>query len=488
MPVVLGIDLGTTSLTALALDAATGELLAVRTVANDSEITLPPDRALGRCEWDVPLLTGLACSCLRVVAESLGERRREVAGLGITGQQHGVLLVDDRLTPLTPIINWQDRRGHDPFPGTDGTFVQRALALAGPDAPRRTGCRLAAGYMAVTLFWLREHGLLPPGARACFLPDYFGALLTDQVPVTDPTLAASSGVLDLASRDWDPALLHALGLPRAFFPDVRPSGSLLGGVTAAQAAQTGLPEGLPVFLGIGDNQASFLGSVADRESTVLVNVGTGGQVTAFGPRAGDETEVETRPYPGEGYLLVSAGLSGGRAYAVLERFYRAVASQLLGSCEAPSLFPAMNCLAAAVPAGADGLTCAPFFTGTRAHPELRASLHGVSAENFTPAHLTRALLEGMARAFRTGYDHIARSLSRPCTRLVGAGNGLRENPLLAQLVSEAFGVPIQVPAHREEAAYGAALLAAVGAGLFPDLAAAGQLLRYQDFKAPGTSP
>jgi sugar (pentulose or hexulose) kinase len=478
MPVVLGIDLGTTSLTALALDVSTGELLAVRTVANDSEITLPPDRARGRCEWQAHILVGLACSCLRGIAGQLGDRRAEIAGLGITGQQHGVLLVDDHLTPLTAFINWQDRRGHDPFPGSDKTYLQRALELAGPDAPRRTGCRLAAGYMAVTLLWLREHGLLPDGARACFLTDYFAALLTGEVPVTDATCAASSGVFDLASRDWDPALLHALGLPRAFFPDVRPSGALLGGVTAALAEPTGLPAGLPVFVGIGDNQASFLGSVARREDTVLVNVGTGGQVTAFGTRAGEDTEVETRPFPPDGYLLVSAGLSGGRAYAVLERFYRSVGAQLCGLCEPESLFPAMNRLAAAVPAGAAGLVCEPFFTGTRAHPEVRASLRGVSAENFTPAHLTRALLEGMARAFRTGYDHIARSRTRACTELVGAGNGLRENALLAHLVSEAFGLPLQLPAHREEAAYGAALLAAVGAGLFPDLGTAGRLLRY----------
>jgi sugar (pentulose or hexulose) kinase len=139
----------------------------------------------------------------------------------------------------------------------------------------------------------------------------------------------------------------------------------------------------------------------------------------------------------------------------------------------------MNRLAANVPRGAGGLRCEPFFTGTRARPDVRASWSGVSAENFTPAHMTRALLEGMARAFHTGYELIARSANGSRNRLIGAGNGLRENPVLAKLVAEEFGLPLAFPAHREEAAYGAALLAAVSAGVCPDLASAGQMIRYE---------
>jgi sugar (pentulose or hexulose) kinase len=139
----------------------------------------------------------------------------------------------------------------------------------------------------------------------------------------------------------------------------------------------------------------------------------------------------------------------------------------------------MNQLAAGVPAGAGGLRCEPFFTGTRAQPQLRAAWSGVAADNFTPAHMTRALLEGMARTFREGYDLIAQPGRLACTRLVGAGNGLRENPVLARIVADAFALPVLFPRHREEAAYGAALLAAVGAGLYPDLEKAGRLVRHE---------
>jgi sugar (pentulose or hexulose) kinase len=475
MAVVLGVDLGTTSIAALALDTDSGNVLARTTRPNQAEITSPDDKLRGRSEWDPFTICVTACACLRDVVEQLEPRSRDVAGLGITGQQHGVVVLDSALNPQQPLINWQDRRGEEVFPGTPITFTESAVQRLGPDARQRTGCRLATGYMAVTLFWLKERGLRP--MRACFLMDYFASLLTGKPAVTDPTCAASSGVFHLVANDWDDAALAALGLPRNLFPPVWPSGAVRGGLDAALAASTRLPEGLPVCVGIGDNQASFLGSVAARHDSVLVNVGTGGQVSVFIDELVMDPVLETRPFPRGGFLLVCAGLCGGRSYALLERFFRSVGRDVLGVVREQPVYEALDRLAAEVPPGADGLRCEPFFTGTRADPTLRASWSGISVENFTPGHLARALLEGMARAFRNGHEAISRHLDRPRSRLVGAGNGLRENALLAGLVAEEFGLPMTMPCHREEAAFGAALMAAVGTGVLPDLEAAGRLIR-----------
>ncbi len=479
MPIVLGVDIGTTTLTALAVDTASGEILARCTKSHEAESTTPEDKARGRSEWDARRMTVETCECVRGVAERMAERSRDFAGIGITGQQHGVVLLGDDLSPLTSLINWQDRRGEENYPGTPRTFVQEAIRLVGEDAPRRTGCRLAAGYMAVTLFWMKTRGVLPATGKACFIVDYFASLLTGRLPVTDATCAASSGVFHLTTGDWDAESLTALGLSSRLFPEVLPSGARLGELIPTMAEATGLPAGLPVFVGIGDNQASFLGSVPDRAASVLVNVGTGGQVAAFSDPFVYDPQLETRPFPGGGYLLVSAGLAGGRSYAVLERFFHDVGERLFDQSAGP-LYERMNRLAAAVARGADGLRCEPFFTGTRANPELRASWTGISAENFTVAHMTRALLEGMARAFLSGYERIGQYLLSPRRRLIGAGNGMRENPVLAGVVSEEFGLPLSVPCHREEAAFGAALVAAVGAGIFPDLDAVGRLVRLTE--------
>jgi sugar (pentulose or hexulose) kinase len=336
--------------------------------------------------------------------------------------------------------------------------------------------------MAVTLFWLKARGPLPSAGMACFIVDYFAARLTGQRPVTDATCAASSGVFEVRTGDWDRDCIAALGLPQEMFPAVRPSGSPLGGVSPTRAAEIGLPCGLPVFVGIGDNQASFLGSVIERTNTVLVNVGTGGQVAAHSERFVYDPLLETRPFPGGGFLLVSAGLAGGRTYAVLERFFRHVGEQLFERAGG-SLYERMNRLASQAPPGADGLSCQPYFTGTRHDPQLRGIWSGVSVQNFTPAHLTRALLEGMAKTFRSGYESIRRHLPTPHRLLVGSGNGLRENTLLAGMIAEEFGLPLETPAHREEAAFGAALLAAVGAGIFPNLDAASRLIRLAPLSA-----
>jgi sugar (pentulose or hexulose) kinase len=478
MPIVLGIDIGTTSITALAVDTADGSVLTRHTTANQAETTTVADQARGRSEWDVVRMAENARRCLAAAAAELGPRRNELAGIGITGQQHGMVVVDDQLAPLTPFVNWQDRRGDDTLLAGSRSYVQEASERAGPEAPRRTGCRLATGYMAVTLFWLRENGLLPGHGTACFVMDYFGAMLTGRPPATDATCAASSGALDVVNGAWDAAILDALGLPRGLFPPVRPSGAFLGGLTDALAANTGLPAGLPIYVGIGDNQASFLGSVADRRRSALVNVGTGAQAAAFTEQFHYDPHLETRPFPGGGYLLVSAGLCGGRSYALLERFFRDVGRQFFQADRPELLYDAMNRLAERVPRGAGGLRCEPYFTGSRMDPDLRATWSGMSAENFTPAHLMRALLEGLARTLHDGFAQVTGGAQLTCQRLVGAGNGLRENRVLARIVAEEFGMRLSVPQHREEAAFGAALLGAVGAGVFPDLVRAGRLIQY----------
>lgn len=478
MHITLGIDVGTTTITALALDARSGEVVGRATTCNDAQTTTSADKARGRSQWDVDKILRRACEVLCNVVARLGARRSEVAGIGLTGQQHGVVIVDSRLKPLTPFINWQDRRGEDLLP-CGLTYVEQSQRLVGSKAPCRAGCALSAGFMGVTLFWMKQTGVLPATGKAVFISDYVGSRLTGEMPVTDPTNAASSGLFHIKKRDWDAETIRALGLPQSLFPPVREAGDHLGGLCPMMARHIGLTPGTPVFVSLGDNQASFVGSVAQPETTVLVNVGTGAQVSMFTRRIHYSPPLETRPFPRSGYLLVYAGLCGGRSYAILERFFRDVGTQVLGLKRKTNLYAAMNALVQKAPRGADGLRCEPYFAGSRAEPNRRATWTGVSESNFTPAHMIRALLEGMARSFREGYDRIHTVAGHTCQRLVGAGNGLRQNLALARIVSDEFAMPLYVPVHREEAAYGAALIAGYGAGLWPNLAAAGQVIRYQ---------
>ncbi len=479
MPLTLGLDVGTTSITALALDTATGGVALRASARADAETTSPADRGRGRSEWDAARLATQAFATLRRVADGLGDRRRAVVGLAVTGAQHGGLVVDEALHPLTPYINWQDRRAADLAP--DGaTWLDGAKRRLGPAAAARAGCVLVPGFLGVSLYWLREKDALPAAGTALFITDYLAARLTGGRVATDPTMAGGSGLFDVRARAWHDEAIAALGLPRGLFPTIAEAGDPLGDLSADVAAAVGLPAGLPVYVGLGDHQAGYVGSVADCDTTVFVNVGTGAQVARYSPDLHLAPPLENRPYPRGGNLLVNAGLLGGRAYALLEGFFRAAGRDLFGQADAASLYTTMNALAAAVPPGADGLRVEPYLAGSRVDPTRRGVFSGVSDANFTPAHLVRAFLEGMARSYREGYAPIEALLPDPPRYLVGAGNGLRENPVLRGMVADAFGLSLALPAHAEEAAYGAALVAGVGAGIWPDLPTACRIIRYQE--------
>lgn len=463
MPIVVSVDLGTTKITSLAVDTSTGGVLAVGTVPNDANITTDADRSRGRSEWDARQIVSAGLSCLKKVADQLGDRIRRVAGVGITGQQHGVVLIGPGGEPVSPLINWQDRRLLDVRPSATNTrprtWLDDIRRPLGHDIWKRTGCRIQPGFMAGTLFWLKAQDQLPPDSRALFIMDHFGWVLTGQPAVTEPSCAGSSGIFNVRSRQWDCDAIDALGLPRSLFPEVREANQQVGTLTESAAITSGLPQGIPVFAPIGDHQASFVGSVTDRDDSILINVGTGAQVAVYTDALDFAPPVELRPYPCGGNLLSNVGLAGGWSYQVLEQFFRDVGSSMFQQADSAPLYAKLNQLAASVPDGADGLRCEPLFSGTRLDPTVRGTMTGLSPHNFTARHFARAVLEGMARSLHDGYSAIERMTCRSRSRLVAAGNGLRENQVLAGIVSRSFALPMTFTSYPEEAAYGAALIA-----------------------------
>lgn len=477
MPIVIGVDLGTTKITSIAVDATTGTILAVGTAANDANITRDEDRGRGCSEWRADLILDAGVRCLASVAQQLGPRANDVVGIGVTGQQHGVVLVDrGTLTPLSPLVNWQDRRALLPMPNSSSTWLQAARDAIGLDAWQQTGCWLHPGFMAVTLFEWKQRGQLPANALALFIMDAFVAKLTGRAPVTEPSCAGSSGVYDVRARQWNDQAIQSMGLTRSSFPSIQEADNVVGSLTTVSSKRTGLPGETPVFAPIGDHQASFLGSVANRRNSVLVNVGTGAQVAVYSDGFDFAPPIELRPCPCGGNLLSNVGLAGGWSYQVLEQFFANVGQTVFDAGSEDKLYEVMNRLAQTIPPGADGLRCEPKFSGTRLDPTVRGSITGLSPQNFTAAHLARSVLEGMARSLHEGFLQIQKIAGCQPTTLVAAGNGLRENPLLAQIVSEAFGLPMVFTKHREEAAFGAALVACVGTKLYDNIETAAKAL------------
>jgi sedoheptulokinase len=475
MSIYIGLDVGTTSLSALALDVGAGRVAAQATLPNDAAKAHSGPTGLLRAELDLERLRHSLLALLAKLAALLPEAAA-VRGIGVTGQQHGLALFARELTPIGPAITWQDQRALERTGQGAETYLQAMIeAAGGAHAFERMGCLPAAGFMGATLYWLARQGALPdPPAHACLIPDAAVTLLTGAPPCTDPTDAGSAGLFDVVAGAWAWPVIERLGLPAGLFPPVRPAGSVQAPLSREAAEATGL-HGVPVCVAAGDNQASFLGSVREPERSLLLNVGTGGQVSAMTHRFQRLAEVETRAFFQGRYLLVGAGLYGGRAYAYLRDYFRDTLAAF-GAQPAADLYATMNRLASETPPGADGLRFEPLFTGTRANPDLRASLTGIGPTNLTPGRLARALLEGLAEGFHALYREMQPAIGAR-ELLVGAGNGIVQNPVLAAILARRFGRDLHVAANVEAAALGAALLACSGLGE-RTLAEAARMISY----------
>ena len=469
--VALALDLGTTSIGALALDAA-GEVRARVSAPNPAHRAGLPT---GHAEQDPDRLLEAAFAALRELASGLGDARPAV--LGLTGQMHGVLLAGGDGRALTPLISWQDRRAAEPGPGGE-TPLDRYLARCPPEALERTGCQVAPGYGAATLFVLRERGELPSGGwRALTAADWIGARLRGGSGATDRSNAASLGVFDLVEDRWSRELLDAGGIDEGWLPPVAESGASLGGLSEEAAAATGLPAGLPVANALGDNQAAVLGSLPAGERALQINIGTGGQLNWPIPAFRRAEGLETRYLPEGRFMLTGAGVSGGDAYAWVARTVGEWLEAFGAGRSEEEIYERLGKWATALPLGAGGLRCEPLFRGSRRQPRARASFSGVALDNFTPGHVARAVLEGIAEGLHQFWTAARADSEGGPRRIFASGNGVRRNRLLARILALRFGLPVSIVVHEEEAAFGAALLAGTAARLWPSLDVASRAIR-----------
>lgn len=468
MSVVLAVDLGTTSTAAVAVDDA-GKLIEVVRRPHGAEIAGLPS---GHAEQDPRRHWDCAVDVLKRLTQRLSS---PPVALGLTGQMHSVLTLDSDNQPLGNLITWQDRRANEP---TDAgrTCLEQLLERCSSSAVADTGCRPAPGYAAVTLFVLHaREQLSAETSRIALLADWIAARLSDAELVTERSNAASTGAYDLRNDRWSGQLITAAGLNENWFPQVVAAGTPVGGLSAAAAEATGLPAGLPVLVAIGDNQASVLGSVPQAEPAIQMTIGTGGQINWPVESFLRVEGMDTRPLPPGRLMLVGAGMAGGDAFAWMNRTVRSWLSAFGVEADQEDVYDRLLKLAGVVAPGADGLRCEPFFRGTRQEPLRRGEFKGVGTDNMSIGHAARAVLEGVARSF---HDCWERADERPVDvqRIIGCGNALEQNPLLVEILSRQFRLPIYAPQNSEAAACGAALLAGTSVGIWPDLAAAGRTI------------
>ena len=445
--VLLGIDSSTTATKAV-LVGPDGGVVAVGTAQYPVATPHP-----GWSEQHPELWWEATGTAVRAALGAAGLTGEAVAAVGLTGQMHGSVLLDAAGEVVRPALLWNDQRTAaqcDQIRARVGP--RRLVSLTGNDA--------LTGFTAPKLLWVREN---EPEAWArvahVLLPkDFVRWRLTGEL-ATDMADASGTLLLDVAGRTWSEAVLDDLGLDEGLLPALHEGPEVTGTVTGAAARATGLVAGTPVVAGGGDQAATAVGVGAVTPQVGAVSLGTSGVV--FVPTSGPVVEPQGRAHAfchalPDTWHVMGVMLSAAGSL----RWYR----DTLAPGED---FGALVAEAASVEAGAEGLRFLPYLTGERtphADPAARGAFVGLTVRH-TRAHLTRAVLEGVAFGLRDSLE-LMRAAGVPLPAQLRASGGGAKSPLWRQVVADVLGVPLVLTGTTEGAAYGAALLAAVAGGWF----------------------
>lgn len=454
---VIGIDVGTSGTKALVVD---DEGTVVGSGTGHHEPSVPRG---GWSEQDAEDWWPSTKVAIEAACREAGIEADQIDAVGLTGQMHGLVALDAKMEPIRPAILWNDGRCEAQCHDVESRFgIERLVEL--------TGNRMLAGFTAPKLLWMREH---EPEAfdrvATVLLPkDWIRFKLSGTVAM-DVSDASGTAVFDCRNRTWSDELLAALELPRSWWPDAAESPEVVATVSTEAAAETGLRAGVPIVAGAGDQAASAVGTGLVAEGTIGAALGTSG--VTFAPtnswRATPDGTLHAFCHAVPGcWHLMGVMLSGAGS---LDWFRQAVTPDLADESDA---FMKIEALAEQAPAGAADLLFLPYLSGERTpHPDVnaRGAFIGLDRRHERP-HLARAVFEGVTHGLADCLDLVRRTgVEAEIVRLSGGGMKSR---LWKQTCADLFGTPVVTTTTTEGTAFGAAILATVGAGHFADVPSA----------------
>lgn len=397
----------------------------------------------------------------------------QIKGIGLTGQMHGLVLLDEHKKVLRPAILWNDQRTGAQCDTIRSKIGRKKLI-------RITGNDALTGFTAPKILWVQdEEPELWNKARHILLPkDYVRYKLTG-ILASDRAGGAGTILFDLAKRDWSLEILAALDIPADYLPPTYEGTDETGTITNAVAAELGLPKGTPVFGGGGDQAASAVGTGAVQAGVVSLSLGTSGVVfaTTDGPAIEPEGRLHAfcHSVPAKWHLMGVMLSAAGSLRWHRDTFKPELDWDTL-------LEPVTE-----IKPGSEGLFFLPYLTGERTpHPDplARGAFVGLTVRHSFP-HLTRAVLEGVSFGLRDSFELMKSSGLENITQVRVTGGGAR-SPIWRQILANVFNAEIVTVNTTEGAAFGAALLAATGAGEFDSVeAACGATIKVTGSTKPG---
>lgn len=455
MAYLIGIDISTTATKTLIIDTA-GNVIA----SAASEYPFDTPRPLWS-EQDPQLWWDGTVQSISAAIRQSQINPAEVIGVGLTGQMHGLVLLDEAGKVLRPAILWNDQRTAAECDEIRQIFGRSALI-------QETGNDALTGFTAPKIVWVRNHEPeIYRQTRHILLPkDYVRYRLTDTFAM-DKADGAGTILFDLRQRNWSNRMLDALQIPQAWMPPTFEGPEITGRISEAAAKATGLRPGTPVMAGGGDQAAQAVGVGAVSEGIVALTLGTSGVIFASVDQPFIEPAGRLHAFchsvPGRWHLM---GVMLSAAGSL--RWYR--------DTIAPGVeFEELVSRAAAIPAGSEGLLFLPYLTGERTpHPDplARAAFVGLTVRHTQP-HMTRAVLEGVAFGLRDSFELMKAAGLSKIQQVRVSGGGAR-SALWRQILADVLGAELVTVNTTEGAAFGAALLAGVGAQVWQDVDSACQ--------------
>ena len=453
MQYFIGIDTSTTATKALLMDAS-GKVVGVAAVTYPYETPHPL-----WSEQDPALWWDATSRSVQQVLKDTGIAPEEIAGVGLTGQMHGLVLLDGDGKVLRPAILWNDQR--------TGAQCDEIRSRLGKDRLIQiTGNDALTGFTAPKILWVKQNEPeLFTRAKHILLPkDYVRYKLTGEFAV-DRAGGAGTILFDLKTRTWSEEVLAALEIPAEWLPPTYEGPDVTGTINAEAASATGLKEGTPVVAGGGDQAAQAVGVGAVQPGIIALTLGTSGVVFAAT----------------ESPLVEPEGRLHAFCHAVPDRWhFMGVMLSAAGSLQwyrdtlAPEVdFDNLVNETAELPPGSEGLLFLPYLTGERTpHPDplARGAWIGLTVRH-KRAHLTRAVLEGVAFGIKDSFTLIQNAGLGIIDQVRISGGGAKSS-LWRQIIADVLGAELVTVNTTEGAAYGAALLAGVGANAFENVPAA----------------
>ena len=449
MRTILGIDLGTSSVKAMLFDAEQG-VIAVRAEEYGVNIAHPGWAQQSPALWWESLVR-----VLRWLESHYREAYRSVCAVGYSGQMHGMVLTDAKGQPVRPAVIWLDQRA--------GRQLEEIGAVLSEEDMGNVFCnRVSSGFAFPSLLWVREQEPEIFARAAHFLSpkDYIRYKMTGEIgaEVVD---ASSTTLFATGERDWAWEVIDRFHLPPQLFPKVHESADIAGTVTAQCEAQTGLPAGIPVIYGSGDQPAQSIGNGVIGPGRIISNIGTGGQISAFSSRPAYDKKLRTNTFCHairDAWTIFGATLCSGMSLSwAKNKVFRA------GS------YGEINAAVAAVSPGADGLIYLPYLSGERTphmNPDARGVFFGMTLGQ-EQGHFLRAVMEGVTYSLRDCLG-ILQELGVDAPEIIASG-GATASPQWMQMQADILGKPVRVSRVKEQACLGSCLLAAVGTGVLPSL-------------------